>query len=296
MGSKLNTIDNFIDNTIIDPNTLWGAIFYAIIFAILSFLAARVLRMATHHALRRVPGVMVDAAAITYLSQLTQIMIFILAFSFYAHLIPQLRSLGTALLASVSVASIVIGLAAQNTLGNIIAGISLLIYRPYRSGDLLRVQTPDGPETGMVEELTLGYTVLQTYNNRRILIPNSLMTSQVLLNLSMRDPHLLIEIPFTIGYRSSIDRAREILVELAQQHPKVARLENCPVTEHGNYGIKLLLRVWCRSASDGRSFTFDVMEAAKKRFDAEGIEIPYPYTNVIFMNPASNIASISSDA
>ena len=84
----------------------------------------------------------------------------------------------------------VLGLAAQNTLGNLIAGISLLLYRPFNLGDRLQVMAPTGLETGIVESLTLGYTLLKTDDNRRVVVPNSLMASQTAINLTANDPRI----------------------------------------------------------------------------------------------------------
>ncbi len=79
---------------------------------------------------------------------------------------PSLRSLETALLTGASVASIVVGLAAQNTLGSLIAGVSLLLYRPFEVGDRAQIAAPTGVETGVVERLTLGYTILAAANGK----------------------------------------------------------------------------------------------------------------------------------
>jgi hypothetical protein len=75
-------------------------------------------------------------------------------------------------------------LAAQNTLANLVAGISLLLYRPFNVGDRLQVMAPTGVETGQVESINLGYTVLMTDNKRRVVVPNSSMASQTHVNLT----------------------------------------------------------------------------------------------------------------
>jgi len=102
----------------------------------------------------------------------------------YAHLIPVLRSLGTALLTGASIASVVIGLAAQSTLGNLVAGVAITLYRPFRLGDRLQVSAPTGTEVGNVEMLSLGYTTLRTDDGRFVVLPNSIAASQVIIKLS----------------------------------------------------------------------------------------------------------------
>lgn len=92
--------------------------------------------------------------------------------------------LGTALPAGVSVASIIVGLAAQNTLGNLVSGVSLLLYRPFRVGDSLQIGASTGLEIGEVERMTLGYTILKTPDGRRIIVPNSAMINQAPIRLA----------------------------------------------------------------------------------------------------------------
>ena len=102
----------------------------------------------------------------------------------------------------VSVLSVIVGFAAQNTLGNVIAGIALLIYPLFKVGDRLQVTAPTGLETSVVESLTLGYTLLKTDDNRRVVVPLSLMASQTAINLTGNDPRLICAVP--IGIRTPI--------------------------------------------------------------------------------------------
>ena len=174
-----------------------------------------------------------------------------------------------------------IGLAAQNTLGNVIAGISLLLYRPFVVGDRVQVSAPTGLEIGVVESITLGYTVLKTYDNRRVVVPNSAMASQVTINLTTKDPRVMAVVPIGIGYSADINKARKILVELAKTHPNVQEVAGCPVTQLGNSSVILSLRAWCEDSVAALNVQYDIYEQAKNRFDREGIELPFPYTNVV---------------
>lgn len=273
--------ESILQGKFIDPSTVLGALFYAFVFLMIATLAARALRLTVLKVLERDTGRRIDRNVALFMTQLAQIVIYLLALSFYAHLIPELRALGTALLAGVSVVSVVIGLAAQNTLGNLIAGISLVLYRPFDEGDRLQITAPNGLETGIVESLTLGYTVLKTFDNRRVVVPNSAMASQVTINLTTKDPRVIAVVPIGISYDSDIDKAREMLITLARDHPGVDEIVNCPVTELGNSSVVLTLRVWCADSVAALHLQYDIFEQAKKRFDQEGIEIPFPYTNVV---------------
>jgi len=282
----MNHIQHLLSHDVFSPSTAVGTLAYGILFLLLAVAASYFLRVAAHRVLKLGHHHMVDRTSANFVIQLAQIGIFIIALMLYAHLIPRLRALGTALLASVSVVSVILGLAAQNTLGNLIAGISLLLYRPFEVGDRLQVNGPAGPEIGTVEVLNLGYTVIQTFDNRRVVVPNSAIASQVTVNYTTQDTRIMVMVPVGISYSSDIDKAREILLDIARNHPLVTEAVGCPVTQLGNSSVNLSLRAWCDSPLNAKQVEFDIYEAAKKRFDREGIEIPFPYTNVVLKGDA----------
>jgi small conductance mechanosensitive channel len=138
---------------VINPNTVEGAILYAIVALVIAIVAARLVR-AWSHQLGSHPRLFIDRTAASFLGQLLQVACFLIAATFYAHLIPLFHKLGNALLASASIVSLILGLAAQSTLGNLIAGIALLLYRPFAIGDVLVVNAPTGKEIGTVRDFT----------------------------------------------------------------------------------------------------------------------------------------------
>src|ERR1700678_4501611 len=164
------------------PDTLWGALAYLVIFVVLAMLLSRALRAAVHASMTRAGHL--DRTTISFLQQILTALIWVIMLILYAHLIPVLRSLGTALLAGASVASVVIGLAAQSTLGNLVAGVAITIYRPFRLGDTLQIAAPTGTEIGVVELISLGYTTLRAPAGHLIVVPNSVAASQVTINLN----------------------------------------------------------------------------------------------------------------
>ncbi len=257
-----------------DRETLHGALLVGLILAIGAWLIGRVMRLAVQRVLNRPKHIPSDPTAIRFMGQLAQLVVYIFAILTYAHLIPALQKLGTAWLASVGVVSVVVGLAAQNTLGNLIAGISLLLYRPFNIGDRLQVTAPTGLETGVVERLDLGYTVLRTVDERHIVIPNSLMASQTSINLTSGGTgRLLCSVPFNLSPDTDVERARKILKEVAAQFSKADEFVGCPVTALGGASITLTLQVWCDGFKAATDFKGNLLEAARKRFKAEGIEL-----------------------
>ena len=173
----MKALERILSGEFVNPGTLFGGIFYALVFLGLAWLSIRSLRLA----LERLEGGLLDHTTVKFLQRMGEVLIWALAMILYAHLIPELRSLGTALLTGVSVASILVGLAAQSTLGNLIAGLSLLLYRPFQIGDLVQLTVPAGVLAGKIEDLTLGYTVIKTPENGEIVVPNSVMASQAII-------------------------------------------------------------------------------------------------------------------
>ena len=285
------TLKGVVLRDLMNPATTAGALAYAVGFFLAAWLLARALRLAVREALAHDDWVSVDRTAALFLTQLAQIGIFVLAFTYYAHVIPGLRSLGTALLASAGVASVVVGLAAQNTLGNVVAGVSLLMYRPFRVQDLVQVTAASGLETGTIESLTLGYTILRTFDNRRIVVPNSVMATQVTVNLTSRDPRVMLMLPIGVGYGVDIDRARAIVVDEARSQADVRDVVDCPVTQLGASAVTLTLRAWCADATSAKRAQFELLERIKKQFDRDDIEIPFPYTNVVLKRDATDATS-----
>lgn len=172
-------------SSFIDPATMVGAcIIGAIVFAaglVLAAIVRRVLREAVQHD----KAVRIDAITIQFLSHLSVMMMWLLLATFYAHLIPALHRLSTALLAGVSLVSVIIGFAAQQTLGNLVAGISLVLYKPFRRGDRLQISAPGsgGYAVGTVQDMSLGFTQLLTDDGREIIVANATMAQQTMVKL-----------------------------------------------------------------------------------------------------------------
>lgn len=227
----------------LSPATPLGAAVYLLAFLSAALILSRTLRAAVHVAMARQGHL--DRTTVSFLQRFGSVLIWVAALILYAHLIPVLRSMGTALLAGASVASVVIGLAAQSALGNLIAGLSITFYRPFGLGDTLQVAAPTGTEIGVVEALTLGYTILQAADGRRIVVPNNLAASQVTLNLGGAGfPMAPIRLHVQRG--ADIEAIRTEAASLAREHVGDA-VEGCFVAKVDAKEVLLELR--CRSAS-----------------------------------------------
>jgi small conductance mechanosensitive channel len=226
---------------LIHPDTLLGALLYLGLFILLGLLLSRALRAALHAALIRDGHA--DRTGISFVQQLAVVLIWVTLLILYAHLIPMLRAMGTAMLAGAGVASVVIGLAAQSTLGNLIAGISMTIYRPFRLGDTLQVTAPTGTEIGQVQLISLGYTTLLTFDGRLIVLPNSLAANQVVLNLSKT--YVAAHLSVTIRCARSVDpqKVSELAQQAAGEILGTQAVDGCYLTQIDASGAVFDLRV-----------------------------------------------------
>jgi small-conductance mechanosensitive channel len=149
-------------------------------FFLLALLGILAIRRMTY---RIVPHLS-DVTGLLFISRLLQVGACIVALIAYSHVVPELRYLGNTLLTGVSVISVVIGLAAQNTLGNIIAGVSLVAFRSLRVGQLVQIDTPNGPIKGTVDGIFLGFTRLKDDNGNTIVIFNATVMNSTVVSLS----------------------------------------------------------------------------------------------------------------
>ena len=254
------------------PDTLAGAAVYAVFIGVVAWLASGALRLALHRVLQK-RGESVDQTAVRFLSQLLQVGVWVLAFVSYAHVIPGLQHLGTAWLTSAGVLAVVVGMAAQNTLGNLIAGVSLVLYRPFQLGDQLQVSAPGGLETGIVENISLGYTILRTGDERRLVIPNSLMASQTIINLSMTKQPVPCAVVLSLEHDADADKARQILLEIARRQPNALGAPTCRITDLSGAGVTVTLTAWAANPQAVPDMKCDLLEAVKKQFDQAAIQI-----------------------
>jgi small-conductance mechanosensitive channel len=254
------------------PDTLIGALVYLLLFVALALLNSRVLRAAVHEAMKRSPHL--DRTTMSFLLQVGTAAIWVVMLILYAHLIPVLRSLGTALLTGASIASVVIGLAAQSTLGNLVAGVAITLYRPFRLGDRLQVAAPTGTEVGNVEIISLGYTTLRTDDGRFVVLPNSIAASQVAINLSASQAHTPapLAIVIRVSRETDVEATRQAALRTASEIVGDSAVVGCFVTRMNAAGTTLELRVRSPPAPERDTLRSKLLEQLAQRFAASGLE------------------------
>jgi small-conductance mechanosensitive channel len=226
-------------------------------------------------------GRRVDETVVRYTLRIKSVIVYLVAFLIFASLVPGLRSLMGTMLAGAGITALVVGFAAKSTLANLVAGLSLAVYRPIRIGD--KVEIAD--DYGTVEDITLRHTIVRTWTHRRLIIPNEKIDSMTLVNYSIVDTTMLCRVEFGVSYDTDIDLARRLLVEEAQKCPHRKPGSEEPwvrVISHGDFSIGLRLYIWTTDPDEMWSARFWLLENVKKRFDAEGVEIPFPYRTVVY--------------
>ncbi|ODS63373.1 MAG: hypothetical protein ABS41_05875 [Arenimonas sp. SCN 70-307] len=178
----------------------------------------------------------------------------------------------TSLLAVLGAAGLAIGLALKDSLSNIASGVMLIVLRPFRAGDAVEIAGKEG----VVERVNIFQTLLRAYQNHDIILPNSQITTQPIVNFTSR-PQRRIDLPVGIGYEDDIRKAREVLLGLAAAHDKVLR-DPAPevlVTALAESSVNLVLRAWVQTP-DFVATRSDLTEAVHRSFNESGISIPFP--------------------
>jgi small conductance mechanosensitive channel len=179
----------------------------------------------------------------------------------------------TSFIAIFSAMAFAVGLALQGSLGHFASGVLLLTFRPYKVGDLVTI---GGGQTGTVEGIQIFNTVLATLDNKRIIVPNAVVTSNVITNISGQGT-IGVELTFGISYKDNIDKAREIILRVGKECPYIldTPAQGVVVANLGANAVELATRPFCISSDYWNTF-FYMNENVKKAFDAEAIQIPFP--------------------
>jgi small conductance mechanosensitive channel len=183
--------------------------------------------------------------------------------------------------------SIVIGLAAQSSLSNLVAGMVVSVSQPFEIGDAVVFRN----EFCFVEDIRLMLTVLRTWDNRRLMIPNQLFLTEVVTNYTARDPTMLAPVLVQISYESDVDKAMSIMAKVAREHPDcmpIGNLPNVVVMEYNESGISLRLLSRAEDQSTAFQMERDLLYSIRKEFLANGIAIAYPRREVVVKNGTSD--------
>lgn len=182
----------------------------------------------------------------------------------------------TSFMAILTSAGVAIGLALQGSLANFAGGIMLLIFKPFAVGDYIE----GAAVFGTVESITIFYTLLTTPDNKRITVPNGSLSNSTVINYSANNSRRN-DLEFEVAYDSDIDTVRAVLLECAADCEYTLK-DPAPVvllSKHAESSLVFILRVWTENSKYWDA-NFSLIEEVKRRFDANGIEIPYKQMDI----------------
>ena len=215
----------------------------------------------------------VDATIIPFVLDLSYVALLIMV------VIASLGALGiqtTSLIAVLGAAGLAVGLALQGSLSNFAAGVLIIIFRPIRVGDYF-----EGAGTaGTVEQIQIFSTTAKTPDNKVIVIPNGKLLADNIINYSMKDIRR-VDLVIGVGYGDSIDTVKDVLADVLAKDSRILQdpAPTIGLIELADSSVNFAVRPWVKT-SDYWPVYFDFLETIKKRFDTEGISIPFPQQDI----------------
>ena len=255
---------NSIISTYVIP---WGI---NIVFALAIFVVGRIVSKMIVRLLKKIlHKTGMDNILINFVSSIanTALLLFII--------IAALDQLGldtTSLIALLGAAGLAIGLALQNSLQNFASGVMLIVFRPFKAGDMVEA----GGTAGVVESISIFNTIMRTGDNREVIIPNGSIYNGNIINYSARDTRR-IDMVFGIGYDDDIKQAKEIMQQILDSDERIHKEPEplVAVAELADCSVNFNVRPWVNTG-DYWAVKFDLTEKIKLAFDANNISIPYP--------------------
>lgn len=217
-----------------------------------------------------------------------------IGFSIAIYMVPPLEKLAVSLFAGAGIIAVVIGFASQKAFSNIISGVFIAMFKPFRVGDRIRF----GTTNGIVEDITLRHTILRNYENKRFIVPNAVISDEIIENYHIEDEKICKILELGISYDSDINKAIKIIQSEAIKHPDYMEYKHPDLLDNknstkdkdtiivrvvgwGDSSINLKAWIWAKNPGAAFRMGCDLYKSIKERFDKEGIEIPFPHRTVV---------------
>lgn len=183
----------------------------------------------------------------------------------------------TSIITAAGLASVVVGLALQNTLANLVSGFILLASKPFTAGDWIEF---DGYE-GNVDSVNVFYTTIHTFDNKIVKIPNSRLTSNDVVNCSAGE-NRRVKLTFSVSYEDNLTKVKSVVFDVIAKNDRILTdpEPSVLVGEHLDSGVQIVALVWGK-APDYYAIYYYMLENVKRAFDDNGITIPYPHMEVV---------------
>lgn len=204
---------------------------------------------------------------------------------------PSMRVFAQTALGGAGILAVIAGVASQEALANLVGGVFIIAFKPFKIGDIIKL---DETMVGSVTDITLRHTIIRNYENKMIVIPNAVINKEKVINYDLGERMCCQWIEIGISYDSDIDLAKGIMRDECEQHPYILdhRTELDLYNEKPKVVVRVIklddsavtLRAWAWAQNFDQAFAMkcDLYESIKKRFDKEGVSIPFPHRTMVF--------------
>lgn len=270
-------------------NTFWEILAFSLIVVFLTWLLSRLIRfIITKIIVRKQQEA--SKTVLLFMRSTVKMILGILGLIYIVYTIPVLREKALFILSSAGVFAAIIGFAAQSAIANLVSGVFIVVFKPFRAGDYIKL---DEHRLGIVEDITLRHTIINNFENKRLIIPNSIISKESILNHTIEDSQILSFNNFLLGMYADIDLARRIITEEAAKLPNIIdkRLpdqikQNKPIVDvlvvnTKESVIHMRAYVWI-DGPEKEFFNKSILrENVHKRFIQEGVNLPIPLRKII---------------
>lgn len=234
-----------------------------------------------------------DPTGYKFMKYLSRFFIYLIGFSLAAFAIPQLKFLAQTAMTGAGMLALIAGIASQEAISNLVGGAFIVVFKPFKIGQTIQIGSGI---KGVVEDLTLRHTVIRDFQNQRVIIPNSVVNKEYITNFNMGDPKTCEWLELGIGYSSDVDLALSIMREEAEAHPNCIDnrteedveadkpLVDVRVIGWGDSSVNLRAYIWAKDSGDAVLMRHQLFKSVKNRFEAAGIEIPFPHRTLVHQN------------
>lgn len=273
-------------------STIEGILLYSLVVIFLSWVASRIVRYIILFFLRKrlARRKLSVATSLKFTRNSLRFVFGFIALLILGFTIPVIRQKALYIFSGAGILAAIIGFASQNAISNLIGGLFIVMFRPFRIGDYIRL---DEQRDGIVEDITLRHTVINNFENKRLIIPNSLISTESVLNHTIDEAKVLSYNNFMIGIHGDIDRARMIIAEEASKL-KFVIINKTPdevlrnatdfdirVVDITETAVHMRAYIWLSEPVWEFKMKCDLKEAVHKRFVEEGIDLPIPVRRII---------------
>jgi len=287
MGNIVRENSVFLFGNAIFENGILGFLITFLITVVIAKIFTTILEKLVDHAMKK------DARAsmpFKYLLKIIRTVIYVIAVFAILMNVKPLQSISTAILGATSVMTVVVGLAAQETFGNFIAGFFIVIYQPFHVGDM--VNLPEKNISGTVIEITFRHTILNTIENTKIIVPNSTMNSAIVEDKAFGQKTYIRYLFLSVAYNTDIDKLERVITDVVINTEGVidtrsieAQEKNLPinitVNEFLDSGIQIRFPFTTKSLAKSVETASKIRKSLLVAFRENGIEIPYQKIQII---------------